>query len=392
MARRPLEMLEQTQEHGVRPSRDRQNRAATVRKRSSCPAKYPPLNLSECRRARRPQKLDCSRRQFLRRSAAVTIGLAFGDWATAGCGPEPQTSQAGGLARKARVVIARDGSLLKGRVGEHAELLRKMLDAAVQKLTGLPDAAAGWRTLFKPSDRIGIKVNALGLPTQPAVVDAIAAGLTASGVPAENIIIWDRFDTELSAAGFKLNQSAGGVRCRGTDAEHYGSGYQKEVETSGQIGSCFSRIVAEEVSALICVPVLKDHNLAGASLGMKNFFGAIHNPNKYHGNNCDPFVADVVSHRFIRPKWRLTVVDGTRAQYNAGPGKHPGYAWDFGGLLVGSDFVAVDAVAADLLDAERKGRGTKTIAEDGRPAKHIQTAASRGLGVADSKRIERIEV
>jgi len=143
---------------------------------------------------------------------------------------------------------------------------------------------------------------------------------------------------------------------------------------------------------LISVPVLKDHNLAGASLGMKNFYGAIHNPNKYHDHNCDPYVVDVVSHPFISRKWRLTVCDGTRAQYNAGPALHPGFAWPFAGLIVGTDFVATDAVAADLLDSQRRAKRMKSLAEEERPAKYIATAASRGLGVADLSRIERIEV
>ena len=346
--------------------------------------------------------IDSTRRDFLRQIGAAAAGAVIAGAATPGCAADPPrtpasqpaTGPAGKPAGRAapRVAIARDDALTRGPVAEHAVLLRKMLDAAVQKATNHADAAAAWRSLFKPNDKVGIKVNALGLPTQPAVVDAVVAGLLSAGLPAENVIIWDRFDTELAAAGYKLNQSARGVQCRGTDAERYGSGYQTAIESSGRIGSCFSRIVAEEVTALICVPVLKDHNLAGASLGMKNFYGAIHNPNKYHADNCDPFVADVVAHRFIGPKWRLTVVDATRGQYHAGPARHPAYAWPFGGLIVGADFVAVDAVAADLLDAERQTRGLKSLAEDQRPPKHIATAAARGLGTAELSRIERVEV
>ena len=176
---------------------------------------------------------------------------------------------------------------------------------------------------------------------------------------------------ELGQAGYKLNRSVRGVRCFGTDAETIGSGYQREIESSGRIGSCFSRIVAEQVDALICVPVLKDHSLAGVSLGMKNFYGAIHNPNKYHDDNCDPFIVDVVSHRFVRPKWRLTVCDGTRAQCHAGPARHPGFMWPFGGLIVGTDFVAVDAVGADLIEVKRRERGLNPLAVEGRPPRHI---------------------
>ena len=292
---------------------------------------------------------------------------------------------------KPRVVIARDEALTQGKVDEHRELLRKLLDAAMRKLTGAPDVTVAWQGLVNPEARVGIKVNALGLSTQPAVVDAVVAGLRRAGVRAENIIIWDRFDVELTRAGFKLNKSRSGVQCRGTDAEAIGSGYQRRIESSGEIGSCFSRIAAEQVDALICVPVLKDHNLAGVSLGMKNFYGAIHNPNKYHDCNCDPYVADVVAHRFIGPKWRLTVCDATRAQYHAGPGFHPGFSWPFGGLIVSNDFVAADAVAADLLEAQRKAKGLKPLAEEGRPTTHIATAGARGLGVADLAGIERVE-
>ena len=330
--------------------------------------------------------LQHTRREFLTRIGATAAGISLcSESLVAAAGREntPATS---------RIVVARDDALTQGRIGEHGELLRKLLDAAMQKLTGAPDAAAAWRKLFTPKDRVGIKVNTLGLSTQPAVVEAIVAGLRRAGVPAENIIIWDRFDVELAAAGFKLNKSERGVQCRGTDADRIGSGYQRDIESSGRIGSCFSRIVAEQVNALICVPVLKDHNLAGASLGMKNFYGAIHNPNKYHDNNCDPYVPDVVSHRYIVPKWRLTVCDATRAQYNAGPARHPGFEWRFGGLIVGTDFVAADAVAADLLDERRKAEGLKSLAADKRPPKYILTAASYGLGQADLGKIERIEV
>ena len=293
---------------------------------------------------------------------------------------------------RARVAVARDEALTKGAVGEKRNLLVRMLGAAMQRITGAADPRAAWRTLFRPNDRVGIKVNTLGLSTNPAVVDAISVGVQSAGVPAENILVWDRFDVELAHAGFKLNRSTRGVQCRGTDGEQLGSGYQREVESVGRIGSCYSRIVAEQVDALICVPVLKDHNLAGVSLGMKNFYGAIHNPNKYHDHHCDPYVVDVVSHRFIRPKWRLTVCDATRAQFHAGPGAHPGFAWPFGGLIVSNDFVAADAVAADLLEQKRKIMGLESLAEEKRPAKHIATAGHRGLGVADLSRIDRIEV
>jgi uncharacterized protein (DUF362 family) len=326
-----------------------------------------------------------TRRQFLLGAGAGVIALATRCQRGVGLNQKPAD-------QTARVVIARDDALTHGQLDDQVGLMMRMLGAAMQRITGQTTPAAAWASLFSPKDIIGIKVNCLGLPTSPAVVQAVAACLRAASVPAEQIIVWDRFDVELAAAGYKLNRSTSGLRCYGTDATTYGSGYEDQVETSGQIGSCFSRVVAQTCTALISVPVLKDHNLAGVSLSLKNFFGAIHNPNKYHDNNCDPYVADVVAHRYIRSKLRLAVCDATRAQYNAGPARHPGFAWHFGGLIVSRDPVAADRVGLDLLETERRTRGLESLEGEKRPATHIMTAASRGLGTCQLDQIERTEL
>jgi len=330
-----------------------------------------------------------TRRQFighLSRAAAVGAG-----WSLVGC-RNGSASPSRRPVPASRVAIARDERLARGTPAEHRERIERMVHEAVRKVTGQPTTEQAWASMFRPKDIVGIKVNCLGLATQPVVVDAIVAGLRMAGLPAKNVLIWDRFDVELAHAGFRINKSGSGVQCYGTDTASYGSGYERQVETVGRIGSCFSKIVARQVTALVSVPVLKDHNLAGASLGMKNFFGAIHNPNKYHDNHCDPYVADVMSHRYIGPKMRLVVCDGTRAQYHAGPARHPGFAWPFYGLIVSRDFVAADAVAAHLLDEQRRKKGLPSLAEDRRPPTYIQTAARKGLGTADLARIEQVHV
>jgi hypothetical protein len=72
-------------------------------------------------------------------------------------------------------------------------------------------------------------------------------------------------------------------------------------------------------SALISFGVVKDHDLSGVSAGIKNWYGVIHNPNKYHGSNCNPYLADVVRHPFIASKLRLTLLDGVEGQCQGGP-------------------------------------------------------------------------
>ena len=50
-------------------------------------------------------------------------------------------------------------------------------------------------SLFKPGPNSG---------TRPAVVSAVAQGLIAAGVPAQNLIIWDRDEVDLREAGFTI--------------------------------------------------------------------------------------------------------------------------------------------------------------------------------------------
>ncbi len=330
---------------------------------------------------------DERRRDFLARASRAGLGLGLLRSPLARGESQPRAT-----AFRGRVVIARDVTLASGAPQEHAALVQKLLDAAVVRLSGAQDPVVAWRSLFRPRERIGIKVNSLGLPTQPVVAYAIAECLTRAGVAPQRIVIWDRLDVELDRVGYRINRSGSGVRCRGTDVDGVGQGYDPNLMLSGAVGSCFSRIVTEEVDALISVPVLKDHNLAGVSLGLKNFYGAIHNPNKYHDNNCDPYVADLAAHPQIRAKWRLTVCDATRAQFHAGPGRAPQYGWDFGGLLLAADGVAADAVGAALIEEQRQRHGLPTLAKDGRSPKHIASAAARGLGEADLGKIERVEV
>src|SRR5439155_10211687 len=76
--------------------------------------------------------------------------------------------------------------------------------ALLLKITRCDDTGEGWRTLVHPKDRVGIKISAAGgsyFSTHRAIVDAIAAGLKKAGVPAKNILVWDRGD--LAAAGYR---------------------------------------------------------------------------------------------------------------------------------------------------------------------------------------------
>ena len=160
---------------------------------------------------------------------------------------------------------------------------------------------------------------------------------------------------------------------------------------SGDIGSIYARLVTTRCTALVSFGVLKDHDLAGVSGGMKNWYGVIHNPNKYHDDNCDPFVADVVRHPHIRDKLRLTILDAGNAQYDGGPAARPSATWPLGLLAASRDPVAIEAWGWRTIDRERARRKLPSLEAAGRPPRWIGSAARYGLGEGDPGRITEVK-
>ena len=100
----------------------------------------------------------------------------------------------------------------------------------------------------------------------------------------------------------------------------------------GSAASLLSKTLTQTCDAVINLPVLKDHGIVGVTMALKNLFGAIHNPNKYHSDVGDPYVADVYMLPPIRQKVRLAICDATTAQYEGGPSYMPQWGWSYNGL------------------------------------------------------------
>jgi uncharacterized protein (DUF362 family) len=332
---------------------------------------------------------NISRRDFLKSlaMAGVTISLA-------GCSASMETGDIVPSDTfdddKSIVVIARSEKLSKpDRI-----TIKRMLDAAVPQALGVASADIAWKKLFKPNDTVGIKVNCIApmVSSHPQLAYAIADSLILAGVPAEQIIIWDREDRELEISGYDLNMDNPGVRCYGTKPR---IGYGKELVVTGSVGSRFSNIISRQCTATVNVPVLKDHNIAGLSLSLKNYFGAIENPNKFHGKNCNPYVADLNLYPHVRDKNKLIICDAITALYEGGPtNTKPRYMWRYNGLIIGTDPVAVDQIGLMLLEEKRLAEGLPRLSDIGRPAKYVATAADpeHKLGTNNPENIKVIEI
>jgi len=312
------------------------------------------------------RKLGTSRRNLLRMCSA-------GLWAA----PAP----------KSKVVIARD-PMLRNSAGN----LLKLLDRAVQSFFDRNSPVEAWRRLVRPGEVVGLKVNCLagkGASTSVPLVEAICERLQQAGIPAKDIVIWDRLNADLESAGFRPTSARQRIRSMGNDE----LGYEDELETFGSAASLLSRTLTQLCHAVINLPVLKDHGIVGVTMALKNLFGAIHNPNKYHLNAGDPYVADVNMFPPIRRKVRLTICDAITAQYEGGPSYMPQWTWPYNGLIVARDPVALDYTGWQIIERQRAAKGMKSLKALGREPRYIATAADRAhrLGTNAPTQIDRVE-
>ncbi len=334
-----------------------------------------------------------NRRHFLR-SAAILSGEAFflrsenlgSSIAGSGC-PAPNRG-----SDKSRVVIAQRSDVRTAARQLSGDAIQRLLDTTLENLFQTKSREI-WSSLFSRDDRVGLKVNCLagkGLSTSIELVQAVVERLLAIGIDEHRIIVWDRLSSDLERAGYGVYYGRGKPQCYGNDR----SGYTTEIYEHGSIGSQLSQIVTQECTAIINLPVLKDHGIVGVSAALKNFFGAIHNPNKFHDSVGDPYVADVNMLADIRKKTRLTICDALAPQYEGGPPYMPQWTWRMDSLIAATDMVALDQIGWQTIEEKRKEAGLKSLKDVGREPTYIATAADpdHRLGTNDPTKIELIKV
>ena len=333
------------------------------------------------------------RRDFLKKSIVMSGGCLIGltKKSSPGTGNIKIPSITRGAPRS-RVVISHRTDLRTSANNLSDVPLQKLLDTSIENLY-LEKSQKIWKSLFNPRDVVGLKVNCLagqGLSTRKEIVDAVIERLLQAGIKKSNIIIWDRHDKDLLKAGYKLYKGTKKVQCYGTNKV----GYTSDIYEYESVGSQLSRIISDLCTAVINLPILKDHGIVGLSAGLKNFFGAINNPNKYHDNVGDPYVADVNMLPAIRRKTRLTICDALTAQYEGGPPYMPQWAWNMDSLITAVDMVALDRMCWDIIEKKRRSGGFPTLKEANREPVYITTAADRNhrLGTDDPDKIELLRV
>ena len=282
---------------------------------------------------------------------------------------------------------------MRGRFFPDASAAKEMVEKAVTGLAGEDDVKKAWCRFIKAEDRVGIKINALAgrfAGTMKEVVAPIVEGVRAAGVPDENIMIYDQYGGYMRAARFEWQEKPGKLRV----INHEVLGYEKNLIESGGGGRGRLAKTLTWTTAIINVPVMKDHDLAGVTCAIKNMVcGNVEKPSLMHRR-----IHTALPHFYaldaIRGRVRLIICDGSFCLYEGGPKYNPGAMASHDCVYATTDPVAMDAIALEVVDALRVENKLRTLDKSGRPATFLKVAEEIGLGVGSRERIhvERIEL
>lgn len=319
------------------------------------------------------------RREFIKKTA-LTAGSAILYPHISSC----KSMSANGKSRVVQVTNASEPKL--------TEQLLEMLDKGICSLLDYDKPIEAWQRIVKPGEVVGLKVNCLSGygSTHTIFTDAIIERLNEAGIRNRDIIIWDRLNKDLEDGGYRIQDRKNNVRIIGNDLKGFG----RSLQVFGSAASLVCNTIVRECDCIINLPLLKDHSIAGLTMALKNMFGAIHNPNKYHLNTGDPYIADVNMLPSIRKKVRLHICDAIEAQYEGGPSFMPHWRWPMNTLLLSTDPVALDYDGWKIIDAKRVKMGMKSLKEVGREPTYINTAADSDhrLGTNDPHKIDIIKI
>jgi uncharacterized protein (DUF362 family) len=140
-----------------------------------------------------------------------------------------------------------------------------------------------------------------------------------------------------------------------------------------------------DATAVINMPLLKDHGVCGFTGALKNItHGVTDNPQAFHAHQASPQIALLYNHPVIQSRVRLHVTDGFRLMYDGGPLDRNQKAQILhGSVYVATDPVALDVMGAKLIDDQRTAHRMATFKQGKREPRYIQTAGELGLGVHD---------
>lgn len=258
------------------------------------------------RKTAKPKKI-VTRRDFLKGAALGTLGIAlYGKdrhlFARTGGGAVPFAAE----SPQSTVVLIRNEKAIGAGDSVDPAVVQEMIDTALKQFSGETETAKAWAKFIRAEDTVGVKFTRcdwMRIHTEQPVIDAVVKSVGEVGIPKDRIIAQD-----------------GGL----------------------PVAKC---------TALINVPTVKVHTLTGIAVSLKNYINFSPQPSKYHAPSTN--LGEIFLLPEVKGKTRLVVVDMLRPYFGPGPQINPLHRWNYYGVLVGTDPVAIDSVCLKICQTKR---------------------------------------
>ncbi len=344
-----------------------------------------------------------SRRTFLGASlaAATLIGPNGADAAGSGLAAKPPPGFLP-LSIPGKIVkVTKGGVMQPNDLWPTESAAKLMLERAMTELTGKSNMGEAFARFVHKDDKVAIKPNGIAgqkgatMATNKELILEVVKGVMAAGVPAQNIVIFEQYPKFFEGTriwdrktGF-VPEVPQGI----TSIVHEnGDATMPEISVMG-IPTKFVRALTE-ATAVINLPLIKDHSICGFTGCLKNItHGATINPHAFHQHNASPQIAELYAQDVVRSRVRLHIVDGFKVIYDEGPlDKNKKRRVLHEAVYATTDPVAMDVMGWDVIEKWRKDNSLPTLTDAGRAPSYIRIAGELGLGVYNRNGISMREV
>jgi hypothetical protein len=307
-----------------------------------------------------------------------------------------------------RIVIA-ENTRATDKFLPRPDVVRAMVERGLQHLAGKRTTRDAWRSLVTTNDIVGLKVySAPGVTsgTRPEVVAAVAATLIESGLPARNIVIWDRHMADLREAGFTALGERLGVRVEGAQDSGWDERvtYERALVGTPRFGdlefgrkgddvgrrSHVSKLLTRTLTRHVTISPLLNHNVMGVCGHLQSLaLGSADNTLRFDAHVAHLFeaVPELFAMRELGDRAVLHVTDALLCQHEGEQRPLLHYSAALNQLWFSTDPVALDVLALEELQRQRKKAG---FAQPKVSRELFHNAAQLELGVDDARRF-RIE-
>jgi hypothetical protein len=288
-----------------------------------------------------------TRRDFIRGVAYGTLGLTLG-YKTLSAVADNEQSAIPFAAENplSHVVLIRRNDVIDKNNKINKTILSEMMDTALKTFSGETDLLAAWRKYIHPDDKVGVKVTHcswMRIHTNESLIKTIQIKLSDVSIPKSRIHV-----------------------------EDYGLPFEK-------------------CTALINVPSVKVHTLTGIAASIKNYINFIQQPSDYH-HEGSVNLGKIWLMPHVKGKTRLIIVDMLQPYFGPGPQINPLHRWNYKGILVGTDPVAIDTVCTRICQMKRNlFKGEEWLISP--PPKSLAAADTKyGLGTSNPIKIQLIRL